>query len=281
MTTAQDTSRISISAHYTGYVWYRHGLSDALFATPAGRTAHLLLRPFNALFRRLAGADIDTFLLQRHRVLDHLLCQLIEQEGVDQIVELAAGLSPRGYRLSERYRHITYIETDLPGMTARKAALLEPLQRPARHRVCSCNILQEDGPGSLQDLLASLDPQRKTVVISEGLVNYFPLPVIRSVWARLAQALQPFPAAVYLTDLYPDFADHPSYRYVRLAQKLVGTFTRGEWPLHYRSDADIRQGFQEDGFRTVSVLDPAQFYRQLELPQARTATLVRLIRATL
>ncbi len=277
--TSADTSRISISAHYTGYVWYKHGLSASAFVTPMGRLANALLTPVNALLKGLAGAHIDTFLLQRHQVLDHLLTELIEQEGVEQIVELAAGLSPRGYRISERYPQVTYIETDLPGMAARKAALLQQLQRPARHRVQACNILQQDGPESLQAVLGSLDKQRKTVVISEGLVNYFPLPVIREVWSRLARELHEFPTGTYLTDLYPDFADHPSYRYVKFAQKLVGFFTRGEWPLHYPSDAAIQAGFGQDGFSKTEVHDPAAYYERLNLPRARSATLVRLIRA--
>lgn len=273
-----DTSRISVSAHYTGYVWYKNALSDHRFVTPMGRVANAFLTPINGLLKLLAGANIDTFLLQRHQVLDHLLCTLIEQEGVEQIVELAAGLSPRGYRLSERYPHITYIETDLSGMSARKAVLLDELNRPTRHRVMPCNILEVAGEHSISALLSSLDPNKKTIVISEGLVNYFSLPVIRGVWSRIADALKTFPKGYYLTDLYPDFADHPSYKYVKFAQKLVGFFTRGDWPLHYPNDAAIKAGFKEDGFSEVDVFDPALFYTELNLPQSKKQTLVRLIK---
>ena len=274
-----DTSRISISAHYTGYVWYRHQLSDAVFTTPGGRLAAAALAPVNAFLRAVAGADIDTFLLQRHLVIDHLLSELIEQEGVTQVVEIAAGLSPRGCRLRRRYPHIRYVEADLPAMAARKAGLLLQLPDDPEHQVSSCNILQEEGEISINALLAGLDPQQKTVIVTEGLVNYFSLPVIRAVWQRMAAALQTFPTGFYVTDLYPDFADHPSYRYVKFAQKLVGFFTRGQWPLHYPSDQAIQQGFREDGFCQVKVHDPAEFYDSLALPRARTRTLVRLIRA--
>ena len=111
-----DTSRISVSAHYTGYIWYKHGLSARGFATQAGRFANATLAPVNALLRVLAGADIDIFLLQRHSVIDHQVKELIEQEGVTQIVELACGLSPRGYRLKKAYPQLRYIEGDLPAM---------------------------------------------------------------------------------------------------------------------------------------------------------------------
>lgn len=278
-TDANDTSRISISAHYTGYVWYRNGLSAPAFVTLPGRIANVALTPVNAFLRRVAGASIDTFLLQRHSVIDHLVSQLIEQEGVEQVVEIAAGLSPRGYRLRKRFPHLTYVEADLPGMAARKGALLKALGCSDQHQVKACNILEESGEQSIAALLGALDPEKKTLIVTEGLVNYFDLPTIRSVWARMAEGLKQFPAGWYVTELYPDFADHPAYRYVKFAQKLVGFFTRGEWPLHYPSDTAIRDGFRADGFAEVDVFDPASFYDQLNLPRAKTATLVRIIRA--
>lgn len=272
-----DTSRISISAHYTGYVWYHHQLSADEFATSAGRWAYRILTPINAILKRLAGANIDTFLLQRHLVIDHQVEQLITQHGVTQIVELAAGLSPRGYRFSQKYPQLTYIETDLPGMVERKQQVLASLPVTDTHRVVRCNILQQEGEESLAAVFKQLDPLQPTLVISEGLVNYFELPIIRSVWQRLAKHLQNFPVGVYVTDLYPDLQEHPSYRYVQWAQKLVGFFTRGQWPLHYRSDTDIEQGFQQDGFAHVTVLNPSQLYDSVNIPHSKTPSLVRII----
>jgi len=278
-THSHDTSRISISAHYTGYVWYRHGLSEKHFVTPMGRFAGAALAPVNAFLRIAAGADIDTFLLQRHLVIDHLLEDLIEKEGITQVVEIASGLSPRGYRLRQKYPHIRYIEADLPAMAQRKAILLAELETGPEHTVQACNILQSLGPDSLHSLLNQLNPLAKTVIVTEGLVNYFKLPVIREVWSRMAKELQRFSGGWYITDLYPDFAHHPSYRYVKWAQKLVGFFTRGQWPLHYSSDQAILDGFDADGFTHTEVNDPADFYQRLDLPQAKTPTLVRIIRA--
>ncbi|MEK9765592.1 MAG: class I SAM-dependent methyltransferase [Thalassolituus sp.] len=275
-----DTSRISVSAHYTGYIWYKHGLSAKGFVTNAGRFANATLAPVNALLRMLAGADIDIFLLQRHSVIDNQVRQLIEEQGVTQIVELACGWSPRGYRLKREYPQLRYIEGDLPGMAARKRHLLEQVGLLDGHEVCECNILNTDGPESIQALLDKLDPEQPTLIITEGLVNYFELDQIREVWSRMASGLKTFPKGWYITDLYPDFADHPSYRYVKFAQKLVGVFTRGGWPLHYPSDEAIREGFRGDGFNEIDVLDPASFYGKLKhLPEVKIQTLVRIIQA--
>ncbi len=273
---ATDTSRISISAHYTGYIWYKNGLSHKQFVTPMGRAAYWALKPMNIFMQKMVGASIDTFLLQRHFVLDHLVEQAIE-EGYEQVVELAAGLSSRGYLIKQAHPSIHYVEGDLPGMSAHKAELLDKLGRQSGHITQPCNILDESGEHSIEELFAGLDKAKKTLIITEGLVNYFDLPTIRKVWARMAIAMKGFPQARYITEVYPKLEQHPSYKYVKVAQKVVGFFTQGEYPLHYSSNETMQQGFLEDGFSKVSVTAPEDYYDKLDMPTSSRQSLVRLV----
>jgi O-methyltransferase involved in polyketide biosynthesis len=273
---ATDTSRISISAHYTGYIWYKNGLSHQQFVTPMGRAAYWALKPMNVFMQAMIGASIDTFLIQRHLVLDHLVEQAIA-EGYEQIVELAAGLSSRGHLIKQAYPGIHYVEGDLPGMSARKAGLLDQLGRQAGHITQPCNILDESGSHSIEALLAGLDRSKKTLIITEGLVNYFDLGTIRKVWSRMAIAMKGFPQARYITEVYPKLEQHPSYKYVKVAQKVVGFFTQGEYPLHYDSNQEMQQGFLEDGFARVSVTAPEDYYDKLDMPTSSRQSLVRLV----
>jgi O-methyltransferase involved in polyketide biosynthesis len=273
---ATDTSRISISAHYTGYIWYKNGLSHKQFVTPMGRAAYWALKPMNGFMQAMIGASIDTFLLQRHFVLDHLVEQAIA-EGYEQVVELAAGLSSRGYLIKQAHPEVHYVEGDLPGMSARKAELLDKLGRQSGHITQPCNILDESGPQSIEALLAGLDKSKKTLIITEGLVNYFDLPTIRKVWARMAVAMKAFPQSRYITEVYPKLEQHPSYKYVQVAQKVVGFFTQGEYPLHYNSDEAMQQGFLEDGFSRVNVTAPEDYYDKLDMPTSSRQSLVRLV----
>lgn len=273
---ATDTSRISISAHYTGYIWYNNGLSHAQFVTPMGRTAYWALKPMNMFMQLMVGASIDTFLLQRHFVLDHLVEEAIA-DGYEQVVELAAGLSSRGYLIKKRHPHVHYIEGDLPGMSARKAELLDQLGRLEGHITQPCNILDESGPQSIEGLLSGLDKTKKTLIITEGLVNYFDLETIRKVWARMAVVMKQFPQARYVTEVYPKLEQHPSYKYVKIAQKVVGFFTQGEYPLHYNSSETMQQGFLDDGFSKVSVTAPEDYYEKLDMPTSSRQSLVRLV----
>src|SRR5680860_1088598 len=115
---------ISPTAHYTGEVWRRAGLSDPALATREGRLLYGSLRPTMALSAALGGDTLEAFLLARHRLIDRLLGEAIAAGRVGQVIEIAAGMSPRGLRFSRLHPDLTYVEADLPAMAARKRAAL-------------------------------------------------------------------------------------------------------------------------------------------------------------
>ncbi|MFC5697790.1 class I SAM-dependent methyltransferase [Pseudomonas sp. GCM10022186] len=272
-----DSAHITPSAHYTGYVWYRHQLAEESFVTPFGRFAHAALTPLSWGARLAFGLDVERFLLQRHLLIDALLREAIEQGGVRQVVEIACGLSPRGRRFCSHYPDLRYLEADLPPMAARKRLLLhEEGWLDARHQVRPVDILAEQGGNDLQLLFSGLDREAPVLVITEGLVNYFERPVIESFWTRLATQMSRFPGATYLTDLYPDLHEHPRYRQLRWGIDLVGRLTRGSYHLHYRDEAAIVQGFMACGFGEVRVHEPKELDAA---PQDAGPALVRVVEA--
>jgi len=280
MTERASSAHISPSAHYTGYVWYRHRLAEPAFVTAFGRFVHGLLSPISWGARVGFGLDIEQFLLQRHLQIDAQLTAAIEQAGVTQVVEIACGLSPRGRRFTARYPQLRYLEADLPAMAARKRALLAAQGwLGTQHRVRAVDILAAQGEQSLAALFAELDPGQPLVVITEGLVNYFPLKQIETFWAQLAEQLRGFPEGRYLTELYPDLQEHPRYRQLRWGVGLIGRLTRGDYPLHYSGDRAIVEGFQRCGFRRVVVFDPSREAPRLGLAPSSNAGLVRVVEA--
>lgn len=278
----RSSAHISPSAHYTGYVWYRHDLAEPAFVTAFGRLSHGLLAPLSWGARLGFGLDVEQLLLLRHLQIDARLTAAIEHGGVRQVVEIGCGLSPRGRRFSARYPDLHYLEADLPGMAARKRLLLHGEGwLNGRHRVGEVDILATQGRASLAALFAELDRREPVLVITEGLVNYFELARIESFWARLAAELERFPRGIYLTDLYPDLREHPRYRQLRWGVNLVGRLTRGSYPLHYRNAEAIVAGFEGCGFERVELLDPSLDAAALGLAPARGPGLLRVIQAEL
>lgn len=276
-----DSSSISFTAFYTGEVWRRHGLSAPFLSQPQGRALYLAGKPFEMASKLLFGTNNEVLLLQRHRILDHVLERAILDEGFTQVVEIACGLSPRGTLVMQKFagRDLVYLEADLPGMAARKRHLLEEAGlTSARHRVIDLNILEEGTGNSLERVLArELDPSRKTVVITEGLVNYFDYATIHGFWTRLATVLKTFPAGIYLTDLYPNFQWHPGVRLASAFKKGLALATRSHVTLHFDNEKAIKAGFAQAGFRSTQIHLPESWYGVLDIPVSRRPSLVRVL----
>jgi O-methyltransferase involved in polyketide biosynthesis len=252
-----SSARISPTAHYTCQVWLQNGLSDPAFATREGATLHKLLRPLNAGSRALGGPTIDGMLLARHRLIDHLLETEIEAGVIGQVIEVAAGLSPRGWRMTRQYPELRYIEADLPGMIARKRAVLSratpvgPL-----HETSEVDALADTGATSIGAIAARLDPNVGTAIITEGLINYFPGTAAIGMWRRFGAALAPFPYGIYFSDL--SLAADGSGAFAHLFRAALGTFVRGGVYLDFADEAHARAELAASGFTDILLHSPSE-----------------------
>ncbi|MEE2729505.1 MAG: class I SAM-dependent methyltransferase [Pseudomonadota bacterium] len=277
-----DSTGISFTALFTGHVWYEHGMSARFFTSPKGQLLHRAAQPVEAAGRKWLGITVEDMLLQRHHIIDHLIQQRVTRDGVTQILEIACGYSPRGYKLSRKYPQLSYVEADLPHMALRKRTLLQQHRGfGPQHQVIACDVFAQGRPLGLDYIFTEvLDPQRPTLIITEGLVNYFSLQDISQVWTQLASLGQVFPKAWYLTDLVPK-PDYSGKTLVHAATKMLSLATRASVNLHFNGPADIKQGMLQCGFNDVTVYQPEQFRDQLPIPlppaKSRINSIVRVL----
>ena len=279
----RDTSRISITAHSTGYTWFANGLSPRPFATRPGVFFYHSQRPWMVLANRVLGiSDLETGLLQRHLVLDHLLSAAIRDLGVSQVLEPACGLSPRGWRFMRRSlpEGFRYVEADLPGMAERKRGLLARTgDMPPGHVVADCDVFA-GGELSLESVAGRhLAPGVPTAVVMEGLVNYFPTPVMTGVWGRVAGILSSLGGGLYLTDNLMHPNGHPMGFLIPAWLRLVAVVARGRMHTHFSGPEEARRTFASAGFSQTLVHAPEDFRGVLPLPQSRLASFVSVIEA--
>lgn len=243
---------ISPTAHYTGYVWARNGLSHPALSTLEGRVMFEALRPIITASQALGGASLETYLLTRHSAIDMLLERAIEDGSVSQVVEVACGLSPRGWRFANRYGdQLTYIEADLPGMAARKRRALEQIGALSeRHRVEPLDALRDAGPESLAAIAEHLDPTEGLAIITEGLLGYLPGDAVRDIWRRFAHVLGGFAEGRYFSDLHIGDMQTPQVRVFRL---LLSAFVRSRVHLHFEDAAEAKAALLQAGFRSADV----------------------------
>jgi O-methyltransferase involved in polyketide biosynthesis len=261
---------ISPTAHYTGEVWRRAGLSHPWLGTREGRVMVDALHPLMAVSGALGGPSLERYLLARHRAIDALLTDAVERNGVTQVIEIAAGMSARGWRFANRYGDaITYVEADLPAMAARKRRALQRIGTLSdAHRVAEIDARREDGPDSLAELAASLDAEAGLAVVTEGLLGYLSTDAVLALWRRIAVALAPFGSGRYVSDLHLGSVQTPV---VRVFRRLLAGFVRGQVSLHFDSAAEAEAALREAGFVSASVRRAGTIVELPEREQRATA----------
>jgi O-methyltransferase involved in polyketide biosynthesis len=247
-----SSESISPTAHYTGYVWARNGLSHRDLASVEGRFLYESLRVPMAVNRALGGGTLEAYLLARHRAIDALLERAIERRGVTQVIEVACGLSPRGWRFTRRYPdRLTYVEADLPAMAQRKRAALQRMgSLSERHQVAEVDALRDQGPGSLVELTATLEERQGLAIVTEGLLGYLPRVAVDGIWRRVARALAGFASGFYASDLHLGVVQNLQVRAFRV---LLSAFVRGRVHLHFDSAADATRALEAAGFHSAAI----------------------------
>jgi len=271
---APGWQRISPTAHYTGYVWASHGLGDPRFATTEGRLIYTLTGLVQKPVGFLGGPQLEHFLLARHRIMDRLLTAEIESGRVGQVVELAAGMSPRGLSYVEAHPGLTYVETDLPAMAERKRAVLERIGTDtSRHRVEPVDVF---GP-ELAQLFSSLDPDVGVAVVTEGLLNYLATSQVELLWTRLGEELARFPFGCYISDIHLD----PGPRAPdRAFAGVLGLVVLGRVHFHYDDEAGAESALLHAGFADARLHAPGEYAAELPDMDAVGADRVRVVGAS-
>lgn len=274
-----DSEKVSPTAYATGYFWYRHGLSHPGLVAPDGKR---LDRRFGYLIRAVklvSGMSIEALMLARHKGIDAVLANHVDSGKVTQVIELAAGLSARGWRFTQRYGdRITYIETDLPHMAELKRGMLDKARLATpKHRVVAVNVLLDRGPGSLHEVAQALDRKAGLAIITEGLMSYLDPRTAAGVWRRIARTLRDFPFGVYLSDSYVR-----SDRYGiggALFRGVIQRFVRGRMHVHFETPDQAMRLLKKAGFNGITLRQPRDLPETRELGAVRGGDRVRILEA--
>jgi methyltransferase (TIGR00027 family) len=181
---------------------------DAHFHDPFAR--RLAGERGEAIVRGLRwGRQTAWAMIVRTKVLDDLILHVIARDGVDLVLNLAAGLDTRPYRLDLPSR-LRWVEVDLPGILDYKAAQLAG-ETPR----CKLDRIATDltDLAARRALFARLGAEaRRALVVTEGLLAYLD----REQVASLATDLHtPLSFATWLTEI-------ASPRILKLMQQRFG-----------------------------------------------------------
>lgn len=212
--------------------------ADALFRDPfAGRLAG---DRGEQIAKSLAFSEKNAWSwFTRTYLFDQFITNCLN-EGCDLVVNLAAGLDARPYRLALP-ASLKWIEVDLPEITDYKEAILRDEKPSCALERVRLDLANVDGRRQLFGRLAA--ESDKALIISEGLILYLTAEEVGSLATDLA-ASQPF--RFWLFDLC-------SPALLRMMQKKMGkSFAEADAPFKF-APAEGPEFFSRFGWRPAEV----------------------------
>ncbi|HET7565940.1 MAG TPA: class I SAM-dependent methyltransferase [Gemmatimonadaceae bacterium] len=219
---------------------------DAIFRDPyARRLAGARGEEIVRTMRR--GRSMAWPMIVRTAVFDELIMHVIERDAVDLVLNLAAGLDARPYRLPLPST-LRWVDVDLPGILAYKAEQMAAERPRCVLETAAVDLTDTDARRALFARLGS--DARRVLVVSEGLLAY----------------LTPEQVGALATDLHaqPSFTswitEIASPYILRMMQRMWGKqLGAARAPMHF-GPAEGGEFFRPYGWRVAesrSVMDEA------------------------
>jgi methyltransferase (TIGR00027 family) len=140
---------------------------DALFRDPLARK--LVGTRGEKLVRDMKVADFAWPMIVRTAVMDEIILRSIASEGIDVVLNLAAGLDTRPYRLPLSPA-LRWIEADLPGILSEKESVLAGEKPACRLERVAADLTDPEARRRL--FRAAASGGRAVLTITEGLLAY-------------------------------------------------------------------------------------------------------------
>ena len=215
---------------------------DALFRDPFAR--RLAGERGEAIVRALpGGASMAWTMIVRTAVFDELILRLTREGGVDTVLDLAAGLDARPWRL-DLPATLRWVDVDLPDMLAYKRGVLGAERARCRYEARALDLRDAAARRSLFGELGA--SSQRALVLSEGLLIYLEPREV----AELARDLSATPAFRWWVS---DLASPALLAW--LTKRLGSTLAAGNAPFRFAPDEGTRffepLGWREAEFRST------------------------------
>ena len=173
--------------------------------------------------------------------------RLVEEKRATQVLELAAGLSPRGMELAQR--GVVYVEADLTeSMTMKREVVTAILGAvPEGLHLCAASVVNR---AELLACCSAFVTGQPVAVTMEGLLRYLTFEEKTQLAANVHEILQRFGGWWITPDIHlRSWAERQSPEYRQSEQKLLGR----SLDSNYFADLDhARQFFESCGFAVDS-----------------------------
>lgn len=170
----------------------------------------------------------------------------------EQIIELAAGLSPRGYNWVQQHNGV-YVEVDQAAVIAAKASLLEAHPTPTlgKLHLVALDLVHQDITQALQiQPELAFDYNKPTLIIVEGLTGYLGEVAMHQLLSKIHKLASRFTNCTILIDFYLKLnpKQHGRVAYAMLPPQLLWRLLRAPMRMFLKEAKDIEHLIKSTGF---------------------------------
>ncbi len=208
------------------------------------------------LIRLAASEGAINYVASRPSIMEGLMRRSLPTTSQSvTIVDLAAGLSPRGLQMAAAMPQARVIEIDLPGVIqdkkerlAKAAGVIVPPNLEMR--------IADLGTARLADVL---DGHQVDVIAAEGLIGYFSFEEVDHMLRRIHESLKP--GGVFVTDVAWQAGLDAVKQVASFFSRQAGTFKTVT-----KNEAEARALFEKAGYAAAEVYHASQLVADFKLP---------------
>ncbi len=252
MSGATGNPRIAPTAYFTAQAWvHEHFAYAHLFDNWRGR---LMFDPARTAVQLLGFLGVPVrYNLEHLYVRHHAYERRLRQLKPSCIVEIGAGLSPRGYAFAACDPGLRYIEGDLPHMVAAKRRALKRVALPPNYFLGAVDLLGKEFEASLP---ARPLPGDRIAVVSEGVIDYLNIAEKKTAFAKIAGFLRRAGGGRCLFEVHPQELHHRFAATRRVWVSLLGALVgRSFHDRLFETLDDACRFARAAGFDDARVLD--------------------------
>jgi len=239
--------KIGWTAQYTAAVWAGLGVPGTQrFVTRRGKFLKWWVDWGGGLLGLRGQYSVtNLFLAPRYLGINTLLAQ----RQPKQVIELAAGLSARGYEWA-RNNQGRYVEVDQPKVVAAKEKIVGGRSHlPQNFFLVSADLRQ---PNWVSKVLPNLDCAIPTLIICEGLTGYLNQEALSTLLSAIGDLAVCFDQTTIWLDLYLKLDRHTHGRVfgAMLPAQIVWQLGRAPMQMFLEDVNQVKQVLNANGFKT-------------------------------
>lgn len=249
----KENEKISITAEFVSIMRAQADSRNLYFVSQKGQRIFNLTKK---IFSRRKLRDIFEWRL----ILSNIFDEKILNDKPEQVVELAAGYSLRGFDKCLKDKNIIYIDVDLTYVISKKRSILESICKkenilfPENYFLVYADVLENN---IFEKIKKVVSKNKKTLIISEGLTTYFRLNEFQLFLQNIKVLVYNFSNA--------EFYSHESLKqpkglvYIVLRFLLVSVLTRSKRRESFESEKAFNKFLVNEGIQNYEIVNKDGF----------------------